>query len=163
MKTQEKISALRDRIAAIQAERENIEAQRRSRKEVGAHIDVAAAHWSAEADAIIKTNMARAAAGYPSEFLTVHVRGMPVDLGPLFVLLLGADAVRKAITKHLPSVPEGLGPLVRTRRLAELSDELHQVQIEEETLIREAEAAGEVIPYRPDADPAYTLTWRPSE
>ncbi|HJW56899.1 MAG TPA: hypothetical protein VJ577_16655 [Burkholderiaceae bacterium] len=163
MTLKEKILDLRDRIAAIKAEREAIEAQRRSRKEVGAYVDDAVSHWSAEADAIVKTNMTRAAAGYPAEFMTVHVRGMSVDLGPLFVLLVGADTVRKAINKGLATVPEGHGPLVRTRRLSELSDDLHQAQIDEENLIREAEQAGEEIDYRADADPAYTLTWRPAE
>lgn len=163
MTTQEQVSQVRARIAALETERETIEAQRRSRKEVGAHIDKAMTHWSNEADAIIKTNMARAAAGYPAEFLTVHVRGMPVDLGPLFVLLLGAETVRKALDKELRTVPEGLPALQRSRRVSEISHALHQAQIEEENLIRQAEQDGEIIPYRADADPLYTLTWRPAE
>ena len=163
MTTQEQISQVRARIAALETERETIEAQRRSRKEVSAHIDKAMTHWSNESDAIIKTNMARAAAGYPAEFLTVHVRGVPVDLGPLFVLLLGAKDVRDALNKGLQTVPEGLAPLVRSRRLSDISDALHQAQIEEEKLIRQAEQDGEIIPYRADANPLYTLTWRPAE
>jgi len=163
MTIQEKITQVRDHIAAIKSEQEAIEAQRRSRKEIGTHVDDSITHWSAAADAIIKTNMARAAAGYPSEFLTVHVRGMAVDLGPLFVLLVGPDAVRKSLSKGLMTLPEGLSPLVRTRRLHELGESLHVAQQNEESLIREAEGMDEITLYRPDADPMYTLTWRPAQ
>jgi hypothetical protein len=156
----QKIEQVRARITALNAERSDIERQRKSRKEVSGHIDDSIAHWSAEASDIIKMNMARAAYGYPSEFLTVHIRGMSVDLGPLFVLLIGPDTVRKALNKGLATVPEGLDAPARARRLQELGDELHAAQIDEETLIREAEQVGEVIAYRPDADPTYALTWR---
>jgi cell division septum initiation protein DivIVA len=163
MTIREEISQLRARIADLKAERETIEAQRRSRKEIAAQIEGELARWSADADAIIKARMARAAAGYPAEFLTVHVRGTALDLGPLFVHLLGPDTVRKALGKGLATVPEGLAPLARVQRQREISDALHQSQIEEENLIREAEQIGEKVPYRADADPAYTLTWRPQE
>jgi hypothetical protein len=66
--------------------------------------------------------------------------------------------VRQALNKGLATVPEGLDAPARAKRLHELVDALHLAQIEEETLIREAEQAGKIIPYRPDADPMYAIT-----
>jgi hypothetical protein len=154
----EKIAHVRSRIAELKKEHTATQAQRKSRKEVGTNIDESIDYWSATAYAILETNMARAAAGYPAEFLTAHVRGMSVDLGPLFVLLVGPDAVRTALNKGLATVPEGLDAPARGKRLHELVDALYLAQMEEETLIREAEQAGKIIPYRPDADPRYAIT-----
>ncbi|MGV8893177.1 MAG: hypothetical protein ACOH2K_09615 [Burkholderiaceae bacterium] len=162
----EKIAQIRTRIEEIKTERDTVAAQRRSRKQIGAHIEATVRHWSNEADKLGRTNAARAAAGLPVAFLTVHAHGMTasgpvslaVDLGPLAVMLLGADAVVDAVSRSLSTVPEGDMPPVRTRKLQDLAEALHVAQIEEEALIRNAEQTGEIIPYRADADPAYTLT-----
>lgn len=171
MSIRERIAKIRAHIAELKAEHATVEAQRRSRKEVGEYLDAIVAHWHSQAQAMGRTNASRAAAGAPAEFLTIRIRAMTpqgpalvsIDVGPLAVLLLGQDAVRKALAKTLADVPDGLNGQARVERLQALSATLHTAQIEEENLIREAEQGGEIIPYRLDADPAYTLTWRTQE
>ncbi len=171
MTTLEKIALVRNRIADLQAETGVICAQQRSQKEVAAYLEEHVAAWAVQAAHLTRSYLAHAAAGQTAAPLTVTARAttpqgpvsLAIDLGPVAVLLLSADGVRKAISRGLGAVPEGMGPLVRTRRLNDLGEALHAAQVEEETLIRAAEEAGEVVVYRPDADPAYTLTWRPAQ
>ncbi len=77
-----------------------------------------------------------------------------IDLLPVFIRMLGAAAVTKALLKDIDSIPAGLQPEARTERLAAIVAELRALESVEETLIRDS---GEAIARRADADPAAVL------
>lgn len=166
--SQQQLNDVRSRIADTKSERTIVAAQRRSRKDAVSQLESTVAHWGTLANQIGAVNSARSVVGDATSFLTVNARAIgpqgplmvAIDLGPIAVLLLGAPAVREALAQHLASVPEGLTPAGRKKKLTALDATLHKMQYEEEGLIRTLEASGEAVAYRKDADPFYTLTWR---
>lgn len=167
MTNMDKLTQIRARIAAIQSEQKMLEEQKRSRKQIGEYLDAVIEHAATKAADHLRTNTARAASGVMADFFTVYgmsVQGpVAVNMAPLLVMMMGADAVRKAAGQALAAIPEGAAPLARARQIKELADTLHTACMEEESLIREAERRGEIIAYRADADPAYALMQVPAK
>ncbi len=165
--TQKKLEAVRDVIRRTRDELEALRALKFNRAGVAAKLDATVADWLAKARRIGAVNAARSSSGDATTFLTVNARvagiAVAIDLGPIAVLLLGADAVNAAISAHLASVPEGLDDSAKAEKLARLSADLEAAQYEEEGIIRALESEGETVTYRGDADPRFALTWRPKE
>lgn len=80
------------------------------------------------------------------------------DLGPLFAWLAG-DALEKALIEAMTPLCDDSAPrsAERPEAIEALEAEIRELEISEETLIREAEQAGETIERRADADPAIVL------
>lgn len=155
------IKTIRDKIAALQFQQHSINAQPRSRAEVGILLSTALAEFETAAQANMARTVAQLAAGQPASLFTVT--GMTphgpvsIDLGPMFTSLLGTSSMLKAMQAALKSVPEGHAPKAKIEALAALVHELDELQVAEEALIRESEASGAPIPRRTGADPKYVL------
>lgn len=163
----DRITDTRGRISALQAEREAIVAQTRSRAECVAATDALLDHWQRKGDAALAREAARLAAGQPAEFLTVKgtaavasgvgVAPFALDLSALLVSLLGRAAVRAAILDAIERVPEGLSASQRHERVRELDAELDELEGAEERLIESSEASNHPIARRADARPEIVL------
>ena len=155
MKLLKQVTEARERIAILECERTAIEAQRRSRAQIedaiAAQIDTAA---HSQQSLIV---LQRLAAGQGVPILTVHAPNGLVDLLPVMVRLLGAEVVKNALLADIGQIPEGLDTFARAARLADIESESHELQIKEESLIREATLTGLDIPRRTDAGPSYVL------
>lgn len=85
------------------------------------------------------------------------------DFLPLVALAVGPAKLLKVLAGDLEDVDDGPCMADRGRRLAEIAAERRSLEIEEEKLIRVAEAGGQRVTRRPDADPsivmAETLPW----
>ena len=165
MTLSDQIDAARGRIHNLETERAALEAQPRSRQQVPEFVrDGVRDVESAAASGTLLT-LERLAAGQPADLLTVTASAMThhgpvlvtVDLLPVMVRLLGVATVRRALLVGIDSLPEGLEPAARNHRLQPLTSELHDLQTREESLIRDAAIAGQDIPRRSNADPAYVL------
>lgn len=97
----------------------------------------------------------RLAAGAPAPLLRVRADDA-VDLLPIFIRMMGAAAVTKALLRGLDDIPEGLAPAAREARLAAIVEELATLGHAEEALCRSEGHAR-----RPDADPACVLALQP--
>lgn len=156
MKFLDQITEKRERIAALETEWEALEMQPRSRKQVEdivtEQIDTAAR----KAPESLRT-LQRLAAGHAADVLTVAAPHGRVDLLPVMVRLLGAGVVKAALLADIGQIPKGLESFSRGNRLAAIERELHELQTQEENLIREAKLTGQDIPRRPNAEPPYLL------
>lgn len=156
MKFLDQITEKRERIATLETEWEALERQPRSRKQVEdivtAQIDAAAR----KAPESLRT-LQHLAAGHAAEILTVAAPYGRVDLLPVMVHLLGVEVVKAALLADIGQIPKGLESFSRGNRLAAIESELHELQTQEENLIREAKLTGQDIPRRPNAAPAYML------
>lgn len=130
------IETLRTRIAALQAEREALTAQRRSRSEIAEHITRTVDQWSTAGTASILQDLKRLAAGQPADLLSA--RGPVLNLGPVLCALLGADQVKGGILASLPGIPESLGTADRLARIREIDASLDDLETQEEKLIVKA-------------------------
>lgn len=162
----EEIEALRARIAALQAERQTIVLQARTRAEVRAEIERTVTHWQERGAAALARELQRAALGAAPDLLTAHGTGsaaggvahVRLDMGPLLTAVLGPAAVRKALVGALDAVPEGMPAEARATRLAEIDAEIDDLEKREEALICDAETLeGVEILRRPDARPEIIL------
>ena len=85
------------------------------------------------------------------------------DFLPLVALAVGPAQLLKVLAGDLEDVDDGPCMADRGRRLSEIAAERRSLEIEEEELIRVAEAGGQRVTRRPDADPsivmAETLPW----
>lgn len=142
-----KIETLRARIVAIQAERAALLRQKRNRAQVIQSIDELVAHWAAEGADLVARELQRAAEGGPPDPLRLKT-----DMGPMFAMLLGADAVRAALLAGIEAVPVGFDEQDRADRLVTLGVELDRLEKDEEAL---CESGG--IDRRPDARPEIVL------
>lgn len=88
--------------------------------------------------------------------------GPTLDLAPMLAAVLGADALLTALAPHLAALPEGIGATEKAQQLAELDAELLRLAHAEQDVIDAAEAVGEPVAYRADADPAIVLRIRSS-
>lgn len=158
------IETLRKRIAALQAERAELESQTRSRAEVVTTLEGLIAQWSAMGAATIARELERLALGQPAEPLTMRkavpvgaapgVAPVSVNFGPLMVALLGADAVKSALMGFVQAIPEGVPTAQRLARLAEIGEELDRLESEEESMVV---ASGGTIERRANARPEIIL------
>lgn len=127
------IETLRTRIAALQAEREALTAQRRSRAEIEAHVSRTVDQWSTAGKASILQDLQRLAAGQPADLLSA--RGPVLSMGPLLCALLSADHVKAGILATLPGIPDSLDTAARLARIRELDASLDDLETQEEQLI----------------------------
>jgi len=142
-----KIETLRARIAIVQAERAALLRQKRNRAQVIQAIDDLVQHWAAEGADTVARELLRAAEGGPPDPLRLKT-----DMGPMFAMLLGADAVRAALLSGIEAVPVGFDAQDRADKLVTLGVELDRLEKDEERL---CEAEG--IDRRPDARPEIVL------
>lgn len=163
----EKLIQLRQRIAALQAERTEIDRQKRSREEVKSAMDTWLSSAEQQGREALHLALERVVVG--QAFTPCHVHGtaavfdshcaapLSLDLGPLLVMILGKAGVKKSLCVYLDGLPEGLDPESKASRLAEIEGELYQLETEEEARIVELEDAGEYFLRRPDARPEIIL------
>ena len=149
------INEIREQIAALKGEQAAIITQPVSRADVEQAVRDGVRGCEPFSEAAILQTLQRLAAGQPAPLLTVRAGPVVIDLLPVFIRMLGAAAVTKALLKDIDSIPAGLQPEARTERLAAIVTELQTLETDEETLIRES--GDDAIPRRPDADPAAVL------
>jgi hypothetical protein len=130
------IESLRKRIALLQAERDELQAQRRSRSEIGDQLDATVNQWATAGTGAILREFQHAAAGHPSEPLTL--RGPVVHLGPVLCAMLGASAVKAALLATLAEIPAGMPTADRLARLREINTSLDDLETTEEKLVVES-------------------------
>lgn len=161
----EQIQDLRGKITELRAEYSAMVAQPRCRDEVSRLVRDGVQDAAGVGERQTARTLAQLAAGLPVDLLAVNVSAMTaqgpvqvrIDLLPVMVRLLGAAAVRKALTAGVDAIPEGLPSDARAERLAAVTAELVDLQTKEENLIREAADAGQDIPRRPDAGARFVL------
>lgn len=153
------IKQLRTRIAALQRERETINAQERSREEVRAAVLQYAERLDAEfADRARYVLRRVAAGGRLSGMFNAALADFGADAAMPLVATLGAATVADAMLRHLESaVPAGLDAEARAARLSDIATELDALEIEEEALIEASEATAAPILRRPDCRPEIVL------
>lgn len=80
------------------------------------------------------------------------------DLGPLFAWLAG-DALEKALIEALEPYCDDSAPRSadRPEAIEALQREIHDLELKEETLIRQSEQTADPVMRRADADPAIVL------
>lgn len=157
----QRVESLRATIRTLQAERERLQQQRRSRQQVVDTVRAMVSGWERKGRAHMARHLAMAAAAEPSAPLTMHgvgvVKTSPgpvevvIDPAPLLVAMLGTEAVEAALLATIDSVPEGLTPELKRDRLAQIAASLDAAEIEEERLVEQSEADGMPIGRRPDA------------
>ena len=79
------------------------------------------------------------------------------DIGAALLPLIGLDAAMRAILPFVEHLPEGIKDADRAAQLADLAADLLQCEIAEEAAVGVAEARGEEVSRRPDADPRAVL------
>jgi hypothetical protein len=127
------IETLRARIAALQAEREALQAQRRSRAEIATHVSQTVDQWATTGKTSIVQDLQRLSAGQPIELL--NARGPGLNMGALLTAMIGADKVKGAILANLQAIPESLDTAARMARIRELTSTLDDLETQEELLI----------------------------
>lgn len=159
--TKEAIDALRARIRALEAERDELSHQRRSRSEVAALITARVEEWGAVAGKQLRRDLRQLAAG---EY--VHLLHAPANetaygsasMGPHLVGLLGRERVVQYLCQHLDDeVAEGLSANARAARVTEIGEKLFALEEQEEALIEESELGDTPVLRRADANPAVIL------
>lgn len=164
---QAEVSALREKISALQNEQQVLLAQGRSRAEVKDSVESLVAEWAETGNKRRALDLTDLSTGENAKTLKVagssHATSdmghgsVTVDLGPLLTTLLGADAIKAALLRGIEQVPAGLDKKAKASRLAAIANELDRLEHREERLIEQAEAAGEHITRRPDARPEVVL------
>ena len=152
--SKKQIDALRARIAAHSAEIQSLEAYTRSPAEI--ERAARARVQDIEGRGLRALQGALGAMAEGASFAGLNPRD-PADLAPLLVALVGADAVSARLAALIAGMPPGLDTAPRNARIAELRAERFQLELAEEAAIVAAEARGEWIARRPDADPAAVL------
>ncbi|TFZ00668.1 hypothetical protein EZ313_19650 [Ramlibacter henchirensis] len=146
-----KIEAVRARIRALKNERTALEAQPRSRDAVREKVVATVTAWHERARQRHARNLRQLAHGHHVSLLDLNLAD---DAGPTWTLMLGPEAVQRALLQDIDCVPEGVSAEARAARLEAISKELEAVEAEEEVLIVQAEVNGERVWRRGDASPA---------
>lgn len=159
----EHVADLRQQITERQDERARLAAQPHDRATVAAVVKRTVLHWHDEGKAHVDRQLSTIAAGSAHALLTIHGLVAPstapvpqpfaLNLGPLFVALLGSDAVEAALLRFVDEIPGGMPVHERNARLAEIDAELDRLELDEETTIVRAGREGESIQRRRDARP----------
>jgi hypothetical protein len=139
------LSEIRREIALLQGERRLL--QKLDRAEVAARAEALVDHYVAEGRKLARRAADALAAGKAADPFAVYVDGVRVDLGPLLGALLSPTHLKRAFL--LSAVAENPD---RERKLRELDDLLHRLEVEEERLVCETGADR-----RPDARPEVIL------
>lgn len=147
----DELSALRERIATLQAEAEIHQPNLRSPAEAEDQLMTAVARAVEIAHRDARMIGAQLGNG---ERLRLEPRDGEGVL-PFLVMLLGEEAVLDGLRQSiLPHVPKRLDAPARAKRLAEIRKELDNLERAEERLIVDS---GEVFPRRADARPEIVL------
>jgi len=149
------IESIRRRIASLQAERDDLTSQTRSRAEIAAQLERQLATWSDAGRAHLSREFSRAAAGQPSDPLVLRTNPAgQFNFGPLLCTIMGPDAIRAALLASLEGIPEGVASADRLARIGGLSAQLDDLETQEEGLIV---ASCGAIERRVDARPEIIL------
>lgn len=141
---------LRKKIYALQAERDALTSQKRSRAEVAALLENLVANWASTGAATLVRELQLAASGQPSEPLSLRgsavVTAAPgaaqinLNMGPVLVALMGQDAVKAALIGAVAAIPEGMPSKDRMERLEAIAAELDELERDEERMVMESGA-----------------------
>lgn len=154
---QKKVDALRSRMVKLRAERGGLNLCSNSRAEVVHAIDQTIAAWSIEAETRLGVETKRAHVGHSFSPFRINASPGLVDLGPVLVAAIGAEAMRARLMKNADALPIGMPKADREARIAEIDAELLAIGREEEQLIMQSEDEDAPIARRWDADPAIVL------
>lgn len=94
----------------------------------------------------------------------LRVRAAPdghIDLLPMLVSILGADALTVTLCSYLPADDDGSTVADRAARIREIEAELFEVECAEEAAIEAIEATGASVDRRADASPLAVLGMHP--
>lgn len=149
------LTQVRQRIAALQAERAALTTNRRTRHEVAAMLDRKLSAWQRGAATLVQREVAALLAGRPASMMRVRITGDSIDLGPLILLAVDPDRLRAALTAALTDAAPGDDVPDAAGRVAEIAAELDRLETIEERLCVEKGAAR-----RPDARPEIILASR---
>lgn len=140
---QAQVDALRLQMVRLRAERGGLNLCANSPAEIEHAIEQTVAAWAIEAEMRFGAIPFR-----------IKVPPGSVELGPLLVAAIGADAMRERLRKNAAALPVGTPIAEREKRIVEIEAELRTLGLEEERLISGSEQAGQRIARRWDADPA---------
>lgn len=151
------LEQIRDRIAEVQSELDTLDAGRRTRTETKADLSAWIDHQVSQVDQLAGFLVGRVAGG-----LAIHrsLDEQDRSIGA-YLAWLDRDQFEARLHQAVDAAPDvsfsELPAEDRERRARELRDELAKLEREEEARIVEAEKAGNIIPRRPDVDPAAVL------
>ena len=156
-----KLSIIREHIKTLQAEQVSIVQQVNSRDAVRQTVRDGVRDCEPVSEGQTLQTLQRIAAGQPAPLLTVRAMTphgpVTVDLLPVFIRLLGAEAVTEALSRGMDEIAVGLDTEARTARADTITDEIGRLGNTEEQLIRRSEASGEIIARRADAEARFVL------
>lgn len=163
------IEQLRQRIAALTAERSALTSAPRSHAETRADVERWCAAQATIGDGRIGHHVKGVAhSGDLNDVFKVsaitgaprgHAGAMPapIDLAPMLASVLGPVALAEILGRHLPADDNGVTAADRRARIVEIEAELFEAECAEERLIEASEAAGAPIARRADMDPRAVL------
>lgn len=159
----ERVDALRAEIRDRQDERARLRSLPRDRATVETIVRNTVAAWHTEGSMHVTRELRKVAAGAAHSLLVQHGLVAPstapapapfaLNLGPMFVALLGNEAVEAALMRFVDETPAGMPARERDARIAEINAELDRLEADEESLIVLAGREGEHIARRRDARP----------
>lgn len=120
-----KIESLRKKIAELQAERDTLSAQKRSRAEVEAIVGEQIAHLHAKGTEALAVQVQRLAAGQPAQFV------LSLEM---LVALVGVTATHKVFADPLSVIPASVPTSDRLERLQSINAELDALETAEEEI-----------------------------
>ena len=164
------LAKLRTRIADLQQEREQLEhapiTKAEAHDRVDAYVADRAAGWRPNFAALVNTDdRADTFELIPGRFRGDLRDGLALadDRGAVSVALckfmptLVTSELLKAVDAHIEEHGPGISTEARVHRLAAIATELDEIEVQEEQLIRTAEAQGLELSRRADASPAVVL------
>lgn len=152
------VAAIRTEISNTAASIAAIERVNANRVEARAKADAYVARSVAQGQELARLASRLAVKGDIAEAFRLPTRFDRVDLGPILALALGQKAFEKIIAASLAEfAPDGPDAAERARSIAELKQQLHALEVEEENLCTASEATRYPVLRRPDADPAVVL------
>lgn len=151
------LANLREQISDLKQQRDKIALGRLTKNETIQRLNEFVDNEAAGFDA--KHRFANAAAtsdATPRDITGFHV--WQGDAGPLLCWLLG-DAIKFRFAELVEEcgIPEGLPANKRAEAIRELDTRIYALEVAEEAVIMDAEAAGMTIPRREDCDPRVVL------
>ncbi len=163
--SKQKVDRIRTKIAASKAYRAELVAMPHSRDEIKAQIRAQLERMAAGSTDRARIAVRRIGAGVGDVrelFAAVVPANGAANIGAVLAGVFGLEVLAGALDGHVEALPEGIPAAERAARLAEIDATLFEFELDEERLIVEAEARGEHIERRADANPAAVL-WMPDE
>lgn len=151
------LASIRVDITCLTAERLALNADHRGENE--ARADVMRYTRAAVAELDQRLTYAVAVGDLSQAFTVRPSPNGTVDCGPLLAAVLGPDVLAAALERHVQALP-AVDRAAVAARLAEITDQLAELEEAEELLICEAERAGMSAGRRADARPEIVLKLR---